>query len=741
MKSSSDLTPASGPHETVGIHAAIGAQHLEGDRLEEAEASYHKALEIDPDYAEAHFKLGNIAMKRRAPAAAEAAYRRAVSADSCHFKALYNLGNLLRLQTRLGEAESCYRRVIEIEPGYIDAHVNLGVTLQDLGRHAEAEASYRAALQLEPNDADALNNLSLSLKDQERHGEAEVCCRRALQLAPRNALALNNLGIILKEQGRLAEAEASYRKALELAPNYAEALNNLGVTLKAQGRFAESEDALRRAIGIRPAYANACNNLGATLSLQGRHAEAEALYRQVLEFDANNAQTWNSLGGALASQGCPAEAIAGFRRALEIDPNLLAAHSNLLFTLNYSGRHDSSALVEEARRYGQAISRRVISRYTTWASPAAPRLLRIGLVSADLRNHPVGFFLEGLLAHIDKSRIELTAYPTGRTEDAVTARMRKHFAAWKPIADLSDESAAQLIHSDGIHILIDLAGHTTDNRLPVFGWKPAPVQATWLGYFATTGVAEIDYLLATSTEIPDTHRGRFTESIWYLPDTRLCFSVPQSSIPVTGLPALRRGWISFGCFQNLSKVGDEVLDTWAQILAALPHARLRFQCPQLATPGSRQQLAARLQQRGIAPGRVTMLGAVDRESYLAAHAEVDVILDTFPYPGGTTTCEALWMGVPTLTLAGASMLERQGASFLTIAGLTDWIASSRAGYVEKALAAARDLESLAHLRSILRQQVLASPLFDAPRFARNLEQALWQMWQGYLPNHRAENGT
>lgn len=736
MSTSAGLQPFEGLPQTAAAFAAAAAIHMECGRSADAEELYRRALELDPDYAEAHFKLGNIAMKQQLPAEAEACYRRAVSADSGYFKAFYNLGNLLRQQTRLAEAETCYRRVIAIEPGYLNAHVNLGVTLKELGRPADAEACYRTALALEPDDAETLNNLGVVLKDQGRHGEAEAACRQSLALVPRDALAWNNLGIILKEQGRLAEAEAAYRGALQFTPDYPEAHNNLGVCLRAQGRLDEAVQALRKAIKIRPAYANACNNLGAVLVQLGQVGEAEQLYRQVLEFDASNAQTLNSLGGVLAGLGRPEEAITCFRKALQIDPDLLAAHSNLLFTLNYGGNYDSTSLIEEAHRFGSAVRRIAAAGYSTWSCQTAPRRLRIGLVSADLRNHPVGFFLESLLAHIDATRMELIAYPTGRAEDEATARMRPHFIAWKPIVDLGDEAAARLIHADGIHILIDLAGHTTDNRLPLFGWKPAPVQVSWLGYFATTGVPEIDYLLATRAEIPETHHDQFAESIWYLPETRLCFSPPRAEIPVSGLPALRNGFTTFGCFQNLSKVGDGVLDAWAEILSALPAAHLRLQCPQLANPSARIQLAARLQLRGVSPDRLTMLGGVDRESYLAAHAEVDVILDTFPYPGGTTTCEALWMGVPTLTLAGETMLGRQGASFLTVAGLPDWIASNKSDYVSRAIAAASDLARLADLRSTLRQQVLASPLFDAPRFARRLEDALWQMWHGWQSDYR-----
>ena len=241
----------------------------------------------------------------------------------------------------------------------------------------------------------------------------------------------------------------------------------------------------------------------------------------------------------------------------------------------------------------------------------------------------------------------------------------------------------------------------------------------------------MDYLLADEVGVPEAQQEQFTESIWYLPDTRLCFTAPGIDLPVAPLPALSNDRITFGCFQNLSKLGDEVLEAWGEIFAALPSARLRVQCKQLREPAQAEQLAKRLQRYGIDPARVVTHGSAHREAYLAAHAEVDLILDTFPYPGGTTTCEALWMGVPTLTLAGDSLLARQGASLLTAAGLEEWVATSKEEYIAKAITLASDLPRLAALRAGLRRQVLASPLFDAPRFARNFEDALWGMWQRY----------
>jgi predicted O-linked N-acetylglucosamine transferase (SPINDLY family) len=341
----------------------------------------------------------------------------------------------------------------------------------------------------------------------------------------------------------------------------------------------------------------------------------------------------------------------------------------------------------------------------------------------------VGFFLESLLAHLHPLRVELYAYSNKAYADELTARIRPHFSAWREIHNLNDEQTAQLIHRDGIHILIDLSGHTAGNRLPVFAWKPAPVQVAWLGYFATTGVAEMDYLIADAAGVSASHRTQFSETVQYLPDTRLCFTPPVTELSVAPLPAPHNGYVTFGCFQNLSKLGDAVLAAWGRIFAALPTARLHLGSKLLHRPEIAQQLRDRLQRHGIAPDRVSLSGAVSRAEYLAKHANIDILLDTFSYPGGTTTCEALWMGVPTVTLAGDTLLSRQGVSLLNAAGLPDWVAQNEEDYVTKAVAFASDLHNLAELRAGLREQVRNSPLFDAPHFAHNFEQALWQMWQ------------
>ncbi|UCV08903.1 tetratricopeptide repeat protein [Dechloromonas denitrificans] len=607
----------------------------------------------------------------------------------------------LALDAQGQDSLGAMRRAVELLPDDAEAHNNLGLALNKIGCLDQAESMYRAAIAISSDYAMGHLNLGSLLRGRGHFAEAETCFRQALQSRPDYAEAHYALGLVLHEQNRLDTAEASLRQAIRLDPGHGEAYSCLAVILQGKGRLEEAEAACRKALAINPRLVEAHNNLGLVCIVSGRVAEA----------------------------------VAAFQHALELDPGFSDAFSNLLFAYNYSHLYGPERCLAEAQRYGALVAGKA-RPYVAWSCPPVPRRLRVGLVSGDLRDHPVGHFLESVVKALDSERIELIAYPTHHEVSPLTRRIQPCFAAWKPLHGLSDEAAARLIHDDGLHLLIDLAGHTAHNRLPVFAWKPAPVQASWLGYFATTGVAAIDYLLADAVGVPAEQRGQFTEEIVYLPDTRLCFTPPDRAPAVAPAPGLANGYVTFGCFQNLTKITDPVLAVWSRILSALPTARLRLQNRQLGDAVVREQLQQRLRQQGIESSRVVLLEPVSRAEYLAAHGDVDCLLDTFPYPGGTTTCEALWMGVPTLTLAGDRLLARQGASLLTAAGLPEWVAASADAYVAKAIAQADDLAGLAALRAELRGRVGGSPLIDAPRFARNLEAACWAMWQKHKNTER-----
>ena len=600
------------------------------------------------------------------------------------------------------------------------------------GQLDEAVECYRQAVAINPRFAEGYLNLAFALHGQQHYEEAEKHLKHAIQLNPRMEDAYYLLGTIAQEQGKLDSAIKNFNRTLEIKPDFEIVYRDLCRVFFQSGQHENAKETVKKGISLNPGFADFYYYLGNLYLYEQKLEKAISCYQKALSIQPDYAAVHANVGKAYLELGNIGEAMDWYRKACLLDSSAEST-SALLFAQNYNADCTPAQYLTEARHFGNRVMAQA-KPYTHWAvnpKSGAMRPLRVGLVSGDFNNHPVGFFLESILSHLNPSQIELVAYPTQQKEDDLTARIKPRFAAWKPIVCLSDEAAARQIHEDGIHILIDLAGHTAHNRLPVFAWKPAPVQVTWLGYWASTGVPAIDYLLADPVSVPESHRTHFTETVRYLPDTRLCFTPPEetgSKLAISPPPALQKGYITFGCFQNLTKVNDDVLALWGRIFNALPRARLRLQTKQLYYLGEREHLLQRLASVGIAPERVTLEGPVPREDYLAAHAEVDIILDTFPYPGGTTTCEALWMGVPTVTLAGDTLLGRQGASLLTCVGLEDWIAQDKEEYVALAVNAT-DVDRLAQLRASLRQRALASPLFDAPRFARSLEDALQGMWQ------------
>ncbi len=663
---------------------------------------------------------------------AEAAqgYQNVLRADPANVDALNLLGLVQRHSGDYQEAIRLFKRCLKIKPDFAQAHGHLGDALIETKSFAEAIAALRRAVALAPQWPEAHSNLGYALHESRQFDAAQASYQRALSLQPGAAPVYNHLGNTFLELDRFSEAEQSFRRAIELSPDFVAAHHNLGLLLAGDGRFDEAQVCFRRAIELDADYPPAYGGLATALLQQGRIVEAETYSRKALALVPHFVGAHKTLADALCAQGRYNDAESHYTEALRINPNNFEAHSSLLFFYCYRGQGSSPRALEVAQQCSRLVTKHASRRqFKRWSVNPAPERLRVGLVSGDLKSHPVGHFLESVLSHIDRERIELVAYTTVRYEDDLTQRIKPVFSRWTPIRALGYVNAAQAIHRDGVHILLDLSGHTDFSQLPLFGWRPAPVQTSWLGYFATTGIEQMDYLLADPVSVPPELRGQFTEEVWNLPETRLCFTAPQSDLAVSPLPAQSRGDVTFGCFQNPSKINDDVLKLWSQVLARLPTARLRLQAKLFGDPRFAEHFTQRCVAQGIDAQRLLIHADSPREQYLAAHGEVDIILDTFPYPGGTTTCEALWMGVPTLTLAGGTMIARQGASLLTAAGLPEWIARNEAEYVDKAVAFAGDLAHLAQLRSELRQKVLASPLFDAPRFARHLEDALWGMWR------------
>lgn len=668
---------------------------------------------------------------------AEAHYRRVLAMQPDHADSAFNLGVALRQLGKVDEAIAAYAQALRIKPDYPEAHFNLGNALIAAGKPGEAVIAYAHALRVKADHTRAAANLSIAysqlgvaLINEGKYDAAAAAFAEAIALNPDAAETHYNLGNVRKHQGRLEDAAASYARATNFNPDLAEAHSNLGNTLAELGRPDEAAAAHARAIALKPDSAEVHYNLGNVLKDQNRLAAAVEAYTRALRLDPDHAGANANLGIALMNQGRVEEAVAAYAKAIALKPDDSDTFSNLLFCRNYDGSlapvRLCSAHAEWNERYGVVPSRPGHNNDRT-----VGRRLKVGYVSPDFRTHSVAYFLEPLFEARDRHNIEVFCYSDVVRPDAVTEHLRGLSDHWLVTAGMPHDALAERIRADGIDILIDLSGHTSHNRLRVFARKPAPLQVTYLGYSNTTGLSAIDYRLVDDVTDPaGAADAAAVETLFRLPGGFLCYSAPKDAPQPSEPPCLKTGTVTFGSFNNPAKVSAQTFDVWARLLTQLPSARLLLKGKPFADDIVCTAFLARLAERGIAKERVQLVGWLpSAAAHLALYDQIDIALDPFPYNGTTTTCEALWMGVPVVTLKGDRHSARVGASLLTQIGMTDWIAGSTDKYVESALALAADPTKLKELRRGLRRHVAASPLCDANAFARKLESAYRLMWQ------------
>lgn len=719
-------------------HSNLGLVLADLGKLVDAEACHRRATKINSKFAEAHYNLGNVLHARGRIKAAVASYRRAVALKPDLGLAHCNLGNALTDLARHSEAEATYRRALAVQPSLAEAHNNLGRNLKRQGRFHEAEMSYRKALALKPDYADAHNNLGDTLRGLGRPADAEEALRRALKCQPDFAEAHFNLGNVHEDQGRVLEAEAAWRCALSSKPDFPEALAVLGATLREQGQLSEAENYLRRAVEHNPAFFEAHYNLGNILRDQERLGEAEASFRRALKLNPGLTKALLNLGVTLTELGRHTEGEASCRQALALEPDYPLAHSNLLYCLSHNEKIDAKALFAEHCRFGEQFEAPLRAEWSPHSNTKDPdRCLRVGLVSADMRNHAVASFLEPVLAQLASCQnLSLYAYANHPAEDQVTERLRQYLPHWHQVSAMSDAALAEQIRSDGIDILLDLSGHTARHRLLTFARKPAPLQASWIGYPGTTGLQAMDYYLADRFFLPvGQFDEQFTEKIVRLP-VGAPFLPFADSPSVNALPALRQGHITFGSFNRPTKLSRSVIALWSELLRALPNSRLLLGSMR-PDPGG-QQLIDEFTRQGISADSLGLHPRCAMASYLELHHQVDICLDTFPYTGGTTTLHALSMGVPTLTLVGQTVPGRSGASILGHVGLEEFITQSSAEFVARGLSWSSDLAALARLRAELRERLQRSAMGQPDLVASGLARALRMMWQRWCSELPAE---
>jgi len=707
-------------------------EHFQKGHFDKAETLYKRILRALPDNIDALHNLGILCYQRGDYDSAIRYMKRVLQHNPNDARAHNNMGLALAGEGRHGEAIAFYRKATQLDPAFSTAYYNLGNSLKDTGNVDEAITCYRKALQLDPALVYAYNNLGIVYKQKGDIDEAVKYFRQALQINPNLTNTYYNLGLTVLRKGQLDEAINCYRKALQLNPGYAEAYKDLGVALQVKGQLDEAIACYRKAIELNLNQPDVFNNLGLALQEKGQLDEAMNCYHKAIELNSRFVDAYNNLGNVLKDLGKLQEAQEHYRRVLQINPDHAIAYSNVLFTMNYDSGYDAQAVfkahLEFAKKLAEPLSS-ILLRHTNERDP--DRRLKIGYVSPDFRRHSVAYFIEPVLSSHNREKHEIFCYSDLLFPDDVTKRIQEYADQWRGIAGMSDEMVSELIRSDKIDILVDLSGHTARNRLLLFARRPAPVQASWIGYPATTGLSAMDYKIVDQYTDPEGMTGQFyTEQLIRMPESFLCYLPYKESPDVGPLPALAEGRITFGSFNSFSKVSAEILGVWSTILRDLPRSRLMLKSQALTSKTARSRVIDVLEKEGVAAERIEFMAFEPSvKMHLDLYNRIDIALDTFPYHGTTATCEALWMGVPVITLAGNAHVSRVGVSLLSNAGLPELVAATSGEYVAKAVSLANDMDRLKTLRERLRHMMKNSSLTDQRRFTAYLEQNYHQIWK------------
>ena len=640
-------------------------------------------------------------------------------------------GNRAETEGRFHEACELYRQAAVAAPRYAKAHLNLGIGLEAAGDPDAATRAYEAALAIHPNDAYANYNFAKLLYARGELDRAERLLRSALEGKPEFPEALVVLSNVHDSQGNLGAAETAIRKALEQRPGYAGAWYNLGDILGKLARKEEAEAALRRAVEIDPEYADGWFRLGDVLSRLGRLEDAETALRRAIAIDPVSVPAYRLLGITLRKQFRIPEALELFAAARALAPESFAFEPMELYTLTSFDRISEEELAARHRAFGARLEKAVSPRFEPLANQPDPeRRLRVGYVSGDFRFHPVTLFLIPVLQRHDRSAYEIHCYSTNEDKDEVTPHVLAMSDAWCDCAKMSDTELADMINRDKIDVLVDLSGHTGIPCLNVFAQQPAPVQVTWLGYLNSTGLTRIQYRLCDAyTDPPGMTERLHTETLVRLPHSQWCYRPFVLMSHADEPPMRRNGFVTFGSFNSPVKISETTHRLWCELLARLPDSRLSI--VGITEGRAKERLLRGFESAGISATRITMVGRIPLTEYFRSFDAVDIALDTTPYSGGTTTCDALWAGVPVVTAPGARPFSRSAASILSTVGLSEWIASTPEDYVRLAIEFARKEEVVVELRRSLRQRMRESPLMDEVQFVRDLEGAYRRMWRAW----------
>lgn len=670
---------------------------------------YFDALKVDGHYAPAYYNLGVVYSEMMQYDLALGCYEKAVVERPLYAEAYCNMGVIYKNRGDLEAAIACYERCLTVSPNFEIAKNNMAIALTDLGTKVKLEgdinqgvAYYKKALYYNWHYADAMYNLGVAYGEMLKFDMAIVFYELALHFNPHCAEACNNLGVIYKDRDNLDKAVECYQMALSIKPNFSQSLNNLGVVFTVQGKMDAAASMIEKAIIANPTYAEAYNNLG-------------VLYRDV---------------------GNISLAIEAYERCLQIDPDSRNAGQNRLLAMNYIDEGLDDRLFEAHREWGRRFMN-LYPQYTSWDNPKdMERPLVVGYVSPDYFTHSVSYFIEAPLSHHNYANYKVVVYSAVVKADAKTLKFKdrvlKKGGLWRDIYGVDERKVASMVRDDKIDILVELTGHTANNKLGMMACRPAPVQVTWIGYPNTTGLPTIDYRMTDGLVDPPNTRQKNVEELVRLPECFLCYTPSPEAGPVSPTPALSNGFITFGSFNNLAKITPNVLRVWATILCAVPNSRLVVKCKPFCCDSVRQRFLSTLEQMGLESLRVDLLPLIlFNHDHMQAYSLMDISLDTFPYAGTTTTCESLYMGVPCVTMAGSVHAHNVGVSLLTKVGLGRLVAKTEEEYVKLALQLASDVSALGELRMTLRELMSKSPVCDGAKFTQGLESTYRNMWHRY----------
>lgn len=700
--------------EPVERYLAKAATHRASGRFDKARRNLQLALEAAPGHAAAHFELGVFTSRIEAPASAVPHFVAALRAAPERPAYWLALASTLLTLNRVSEARALMERFRDqglpddetrkVLKDFVDQAFNLGRAHYEADDLPTAEILFDLVIGLDDTHAKATHFAGAAAARGGRHEQAYDLFSIAIYREPDNASFFSSLGALLITRGDHPAAISALEKAIELDPDLAIAHSNLAGAFQRVSHHASAVSHAQRSIELNPKFSGAHINLGCGLKSLGRLPEA----------------------------------IASFDRALALDPRNVAAHSNRLFAKLYAEGIPPTEYAADARSFGTRLADPLLRRRPFANDRDPDRRLRIGFVSADLCTHAVARFIEPFLRHFDRTGFETRAYMTQAAEDGVSARLRPLFDDWHNIAALDDDAAANLIEAHAIDILVDLSGHSAGHRLLVFARKPAPVQVTWIGHPATTGLRAMDYRLTDfGHDEPGLSDTLHTETLWRLPGVSATYEAPGDIPPVRErAPFEDNGFVTFGTMNRFEKIGDRALEAWAEILRALPDARLFMVAADVDTPEIRAQVEARLSRAGLPLDRVRLHPRVT-SGYYALYHEIDIALDSFPYNGGTTSCDTLAMGVPLIALAGTHAAARTGIAALRAVGLEELAAATPEDYTARAVALASDRNRLRAIRSGLRERVFASALMDHARFAGEVGDAFRTMWGRWVDANRA----